>query len=286
MTMQRAQATKIKFDDDFRVDASTHAAILKILSDAGVAVGSRPMHVTAGGGPSDNHRVRVKTKTGFKEEVKLHANDEGEEKLCTIRFEASTISNRPSMEFARCPLFSDRSMGASMRRMVTVKEPRAKPKYTANGDVLLEKEISVIKAQQTTMKELGATLKTESAEFFEHAWVAHHQAQKFDECIDKLPADSVAILLDYSMNYPHEHMDQTQSEWWSSHQSTILPVISYYRDKHGNVWARSHVYAIETKESDSGPGTYHYYRFPQQHKHPVGICPRTRITRTRSCNTY
>ena len=148
-----------------------------------------------------------------------------------------------------------------MRRMVTVKEPRAKPKYTANGDVLLEKEISVIKAQQTTMKELGATLKTEAAEFFEHAWVAHHQAQKFDECIDKLPADSVAILLDYSMNYPHEHMDQTQSEWWSSHQSTILPAVSYYRDKHGTVWARSHVYAIETKESDSGPGTYHYYRF-------------------------
>ena len=34
----------------------------------------------------------------------------------------------------------------------------------------------------------------------------------------------------------------TQSEWWTAHQSTLLPVIVYYRTKDGAVtWARSHV---------------------------------------------
>ena len=63
------------------------------------------------------------------------------------------------------------------------------------------------------------------------------------ECIDNLPLNAIAVLLDFAMNYGHEHQDSTQQEWWSAHQTTLLPVVVYYRTADGTlVCARSHVY--------------------------------------------
>ena len=35
----------------------------------------------------------------------------------------------------------------------------------------------------------------------------------FDKCVDELKPNSIAVLIDFSMNYSHNHRDETQSEF-------------------------------------------------------------------------
>jgi hypothetical protein len=116
----------------------------------------------------------------------------------------------------------------------------AKPKVNANGDAIEYRESTAILEEQIPQKKLVDNALVVAVAFFSHSWIAHHQAMMLDTCIDGLGVDSIAIIIDYSMSYAHTHADASQSEWWSAHQSTVLPVIVYMKDKHGNVtWTRS-----------------------------------------------
>jgi hypothetical protein len=50
--------------------------------------------------------------------------------------------------------------------------------------------------------------------FFEHRDTAHWQAKQFDNCIDNLMPNHAVILIDYNMNYSHNHPMETQGEHW------------------------------------------------------------------------
>jgi hypothetical protein len=114
--------------------------------------------------------------------------------------------------------------------------------------------------------------------FFEHREIGHWQADEFNTCIDKLPEEHIAILIDFSMNYSHLHADEISGEHWYHHydhycscchcaisvtshllllplfiivdccscrshvQTTIIPVVVYRRDDEGVVNAHSIVY--------------------------------------------
>ena len=202
-------------------------------------------------------RVRTLTPSSFKEETKPRSGDSDEATRCTIRFDLPEF--RDELQFARCPLFKDESRDNFRRRIYgNVKQRRAHPKHRADGTVEYYREVKAILETEATAKEiLHDSLPLISTSFFYHRFVSHHQASMFDICIDDLPLNSIAILLDFSMNYSHEHQDATQSEWWSAHQSTILPIVVYYRTKDGEVvQARSHIY-ISSDQNHSNAFVQH-----------------------------
>jgi hypothetical protein len=62
----------------------------------------------------------------------------------------------------------------------------------------------------------------ESAAFFEHRELAHWQAEQFDKCIDDLPEHHIVVLIDYSMNYSHNHSTAVQGKGGNSSSVLVL----------------------------------------------------------------
>ena len=77
--------------------------------------------------------------------------------------------------------------------------------------------------------------------FFQHREVAHWQAQQYDKCIDGLPQNHIAILIDYSMNFSHIHLEEVAGEHWAHAQTTLVPVV-VYKNINGKVEAHSRIY--------------------------------------------
>jgi hypothetical protein len=61
-----------------------------------------------------------------------------------------------------------------------------------------------------------------SAAFFEHRELAHWQAEQFDKCVDNLPEGHIAALIDYSMNYSHNHATAVQGKLRTSARKPAL----------------------------------------------------------------
>ena len=66
--------------------------------------------------------------------------------------------------------------------------------------------------------------------FLVHRHCAKLCAENFDEHIKNLKPGECIMLCDFGMNYSHIHMDETQSEFWCHIQTTVFPVICYYRE--------------------------------------------------------
>ena len=64
-----------------------------------------------------------------------------------------------------------------------------------------------------------------SLAFFKHRQIAHWQADQFDFCVDGLAEHHIVVLLDFSMNYSHLHLEETSGEHWCHHQTTIVPAV-------------------------------------------------------------
>ena len=66
-----------------------------------------------------------------------------------------------------------------------------------------------------------------SAAFFEHRELAHWQAEQFDKCVDNLPEGHIASLIDYSMNYSHNHATAVQGKLHTNmHQFCVCMRVS------------------------------------------------------------
>jgi hypothetical protein len=137
-----------------------------------------------------------------------------------------------------CPLFRSPTP-VTMHYEGKVKQRRAHASYNADGDAEMYRETTATLSKEVPQHELADHVAQVAVSFFTHSWIAHHQAMMFDKCIDGLPPDSICVLLDFSMNYSHAHPDASQQEWWSAHQTTLLPVIVYMTDADGQAtWAR------------------------------------------------
>ena len=142
----------------------------------------------------------------------------------------------------RCPLTTSHK-AVNEHFEDKVQQRRAHPSYNQNGDVENFRETTATLQRETTQKTLITNKMVLAVAFFSHAWTAKHQAEMFDDFVRDMPKNSVCVLLDFSMNYAHNHKDAAQQELWSAHQSTLLPVIVYMKDRCGRVtWARSHVF--------------------------------------------
>ena len=142
-----------------------------------------------------------------------------------------------------CPKFVDDEAQVVHHYEGEVPQKRAHAAFTEDGSIDNSRGTTATLTKLVSQRELAGLAVVRTEAFFIHSWIANHQARKFDECIDKLPVDTIAILIDYSMNYSHEHANAPQSQWWSAYQSTLLPVIVYSKAKDGTVvWARSHVF--------------------------------------------
>ena len=47
--------------------------------------------------------------------------------------------------------------------------------------------------------------------------------------------NQLVVLIDYSMNYSHVHLNEAGGEHWSHVQTTVVPVVVYKRDASGQV---------------------------------------------------
>ena len=85
---------------------------------------------------------------------------------------------------------------------------------TATTDVYGQKQKNRDEVQKIwhalPLPEFFLVYQKESAAFFEHRELAHWQADQFDKCVHNLPEHHIAILIDYSMNYSHNHFTAVQ----------------------------------------------------------------------------
>lgn len=109
----------------------------------------------------------------------------------------------------------------------------------------------VIRAITTSRPDFLKYLKVTMKKFVVHAFDAKWQADEFQRCKDTLGLNDICIVIDFAMNYGHAHQDAIQSEHWSKHQSTIVPVAIWYRDKYGNLVMEAIIFVSEdTKHSN------------------------------------
>ena len=109
----------------------------------------------------------------------------------------------------------------------------------------------VIRAITTSRADFLKYLKDTMKKFVVHAYDAKWQADEFQRCKDGLGPNEICIVIDFAMNYGHAHQDAVQSEHWSKHQSTVVPVAIWYRDKDGNLVMEAIIFLSEdTKHSN------------------------------------
>lgn len=109
------------------------------------------------------------------------------------------------------------------------KEDELEEEYDdANGVVKTRIIKRMLKVPRTTSWKVF-TAKTEETllGFLEHNHSATCAAYAFDEMIDNLDDGEVIMLLDYGMNYSHVHGSEVQADFWTHHQTTVLPIIVY-----------------------------------------------------------
>ena len=194
--LSRKIAKQIMFDDALCISDKTDKVTLAALKKVGIAVGHRPVSVTSEG----RNPYKIGTKTAFADQAHPMKGDT-DKASCTILFDdPAAIRDGPDLGFARCPQFRATGVdGVTMRKFGTKIVPRAKPVRTKDDEVLTDREVQVIVEEEVKMGELSDHLIDTSVDFFSHAWIAHHQADKFDECLDNLPTNAIAILMDFSM---------------------------------------------------------------------------------------
>ena len=141
---------------------------------------------------------------------------------------------------------------ATHRVVETVRQQRAHASYSIDGDANTERDVKTVVTTTSPLPEWRGRMLRDFSAFIEHAFIAREQADTFDKQIDELVPGVLLILADYSMNYGHEHQDAEQQEWWSAWQSTLLPVIVYYKDEHGVVWAESFCFLSEDLNHSNG----------------------------------
>ena len=99
----------------------------------------------------------------------------------------------------------------------------------AYGEYQGEKKILLKVTETSDLSGFMAAYKEECQRFFSHRELHHHQADEFTSCIDNLPDHHIVLLIDYNMNYSHNHPNSTQGEHWSHMQTTLVPVIVYMK---------------------------------------------------------
>jgi hypothetical protein len=67
------------------------------------------------------------------------------------------------------------------------------------------------------------------ADFFLHSYVADQQNKQYNQCREKLQRGHMTVQLDFAMNYGHEHLLETTSEWFQRCQTTLLPCVVWFR---------------------------------------------------------
>lgn len=129
--------------------------------------------------------------------MKTRKGDAADKARCTIRFESKEV--REGLGFAECPRFQAVDVEVKRRYHATIEQKKVRVTVDIHGNRSDTKTITAVETETCTHADLMSTLSLESPAFFEHAWVAHHQAEMFDHCVDNLPMNSIAILLDFSM---------------------------------------------------------------------------------------
>ena len=133
-----------------------------------------------------------------------------------------------------CGMCKDQSTPAQWRVQKNVRVDQANDTHAdiadAYGEYQGEKTILQKVTGSGTLAEFMASYKAECKDFFRHRELHHHQADSFIDCIDNLPQHHITLLIDYNMNYSHNHPDSTQGEHWSHMQTTLVPVIIYVRE--------------------------------------------------------
>ena len=156
----------------------------------------------------------------------------------------------PLSTLFKCPLTS--TSDAANFKMIETDE---KTSTITDADGLVEEKkvkFTVKKDKESTRAEFTELLQNHLIEYLPHRHDAHFNAEQFDQMIDGLKdkPNEVIMLMDFGMNYSHVHPDETQGEFWTHVQTTVLPIICY-RLIDGEVWAESHVFLSDDLKHDN-----------------------------------
>ena len=149
-----------------------------------------------------------------------------------------------------CPL----SRSAAMCKYKKIETEKKTTTVTTDGEAEEKStNITVKKEKESTRKAFTELLEEYLVEvYLPHRTAAHFNAEQFDAMIDGLKdkPDDVVMLMDFGMNYSHVHPDETQGEFWTHVQTTVLPII-VYRLVDGKVWAESYVFLSDDLKHDN-----------------------------------
>lgn len=233
------------------VDADMYVTKVERGSDAeraGVQVGWRVVAARADDGPNQTEMRLVSCKGDLEWQTGRHYHGDRQQEprntTATVRFQTA-VAKPP---WACCPLLREGDTEISHRVATEVEQAKAHASITRDGDEIVSKTIKVLKVTSLAAREFLKKLVRTNDSFLIHNFIAHRQAESFDRCIDNLPWGHVVYLLDFSMNWGHEHGEEAQQEWWTSWQTTLLPAVAYRRvrrfdgDTEGVVVAESRVF--------------------------------------------
>lgn len=163
---------------------------------------------------------------------------------------ASEGKKFPLSALFACPLASTND--TANFKMIETDE---KTSTTTHADGFVEEKtvkFTVKKDKESTRAEFTELLQNHLIEYLPHRHDAHFNAEQFDQMIDGLKdkPNEVIMLMDFGMNYSHVHPDETQGEFWTHVQTTVLPIICY-RLIDGEVWAESHVFLSDDLKHDN-----------------------------------
>ena len=113
--------------------------------------------------------------------------------------------------------------------MATGQDVAAEDAYGERRKV--KKEVQQVTHTDTFEAFFSKYFKQLARSFFIHREIAHWQAAQFDACVDGLCENHIAILIDFSMNYSHAHLEEVGGEHWAHHQTTVVPVVVYRWNK-------------------------------------------------------
>ena len=156
----------------------------------------------------------------------------------------------PLLQLTKCPLAN--SPATAKYKIITTEK---KTVSTVDDEGFQEsKDVSttIKKSVESSHAEFTQLLEEHLVGYSAHRHVANFQAEQFDAMVDRLkdtPGHCI-MLMDYGMNYSHVHPDETQGEFWTHVQTTVLPIV-VYRLIGGRVWAESYVFLSDDLKHDN-----------------------------------
>lgn len=86
--------------------------------------------------------------------------------------------------------------------------------------------------------------------FFKHMHTAKWQSKQFDKIKHDLPKGLTLQIMDFAKNRAVIYQDEIKAAFYTQNQVTLHPIVTYYRNKEGNLVRESSIIISEDNQHD------------------------------------